>query len=108
MNVHQKRKSKMVAWIALGITIAILALIAVQIDDWGRDWTQNTASLDESVTREGLHPVVLNASPDIRVQLAHAPALFPTDLRQLPIGAVVLTNGDIDHVAGLLSLRELQ
>ncbi|MEO1615801.1 MAG: DUF1499 domain-containing protein [Planctomycetota bacterium] len=53
----------MVAWIALGITIAILALIALQIDDWGRDWTQNTAALDESARREGLRPVVLKASP---------------------------------------------
>ena len=61
-----------------------------------------------AVSGDGLSWVVLNASPDIRVQLAHAPALFPTDLRQLPIGAVVLTNGDIDHVAGLLTLREVQ
>ncbi len=29
-------------------------------------------------------------------------------LRDTPIGAVLLTNGDIDHIAGLLTLREKQ
>lgn len=50
--------------------------------------------------------VLLNASPDIRDQLARAPALSPAGLRGTPIKAVVLTNGDVDHVAGLLTLRE--
>ncbi|MEX2519419.1 MAG: pyrroloquinoline quinone biosynthesis protein PqqB [Paracoccaceae bacterium] len=50
--------------------------------------------------------VLLNASPDIRDQLARAPALRPAGLRGTPIEAVVLTNGDVDHVAGLLTLRE--
>ncbi len=49
---------------------------------------------------------VLNASPDIRTQLQTTPALHPTALRHSPISSVLLTNGDIDHVAGLLSLRE--
>lgn len=49
---------------------------------------------------------VLNASPDIGAQLLRSPALHPKSLRQSPIGAVVLTNGDIDHLAGLLTLRE--
>ncbi len=51
---------------------------------------------------------ILNASPDIRTQLAAAPALHPTGPRTLPIANVLLTNGDIDHVAGLLTLREQQ
>lgn len=50
--------------------------------------------------------VVLNASPDIGAQLLRTPALYPKTLRGTPIGAVVLTNGDIDHIAGLLTLRE--
>lgn len=49
--------------------------------------------------------VILNASPDIRVQL-DACGLHPPGLRGSPVEAVVLTNGDVDHVAGLLSLRE--
>ncbi len=51
---------------------------------------------------------ILNASPDIREQLARADVLHPTDLRSLPLSSVLLTNGDIDHVAGLLTLREQQ
>lgn len=59
-----------------------------------------------AVSRDGREWVLLNASPDVRVQLAAAAALHPVGLRQSPLRAVVLTNGDIDHVAGLLSLRE--
>ena len=51
---------------------------------------------------------ILNASPDIREQLACAPSLHPSGLRELPLRAVLVTNGDIDHVAGLLTLREMQ
>lgn len=49
--------------------------------------------------------VILNASPDIRTQL-EACGLHPAELRGSPVRAVVLTNGDVDHVAGLLNLRE--
>lgn len=59
-------------------------------------------------TANGTDWAILNASPDIRQQLADAPALHPTGLRQLPLRSVLLTNGDIDHVAGLLTLREMQ
>lgn len=53
--------------------------------------------------------VLLNASPDIRQQILATPALHPqAEPRHSPIAAVVLTNGDIDHVAGLLTLRESQ
>lgn len=48
----------------------------------------------------------MNASPDIASQLMRTPQLYPRTLRDTPIGAVVLTNGDIDHIAGLLTLRE--
>ncbi|MEP1942489.1 MAG: pyrroloquinoline quinone biosynthesis protein PqqB, partial [Sulfitobacter sp.] len=51
---------------------------------------------------------ILNASPDIRDQMAAALVLHPTDLRVSPLQSVLLTNGDIDHVAGLLTLREQQ
>jgi len=55
------------------------------------------------------HWVLLNASPDLRQQILATPALHPqTAPRHSPIVAVVLTNGDIDHVAGLLTLRESQ
>ncbi|MEM8754423.1 MAG: pyrroloquinoline quinone biosynthesis protein PqqB [Pseudomonadota bacterium] len=59
-----------------------------------------------AVSADGSSWAVLNASPDIRAQLAAAPALAPKGLRGTPIEAVVLTNGDVDHVAGVLTLRE--
>ena len=49
---------------------------------------------------------LLNASPDIREQIAATPVLWPRALRDSPIRAVVLTNGDVDHIGGLISLRE--
>lgn len=52
--------------------------------------------------------VLLNASPDIHAQIKATPALWPRAARDTPIGAVVLTNGDLDHVLGLFSLRESQ
>lgn len=52
---------------------------------------------------------MLNASPDLRQQIAANPALHPSrGARHSPIAAVVLTSGDIDHVAGLLTMRESQ
>ncbi|ETX28675.1 pyrroloquinoline quinone biosynthesis protein PqqB [Roseivivax isoporae] len=61
-----------------------------------------------AVTANGRDWAILNASPDIRQQLADAPPLHPTGLREMPLRSVLLTNGDIDHVAGLLTLREVQ
>ena len=40
--------------------------------------------------------------------MADTPSLHPTGLRELPLVSVLVTNGDIDHVAGLLTLREVQ
>ena len=63
-----------------------------------------------AVTADGGRWVLLNASPDIRQQIGRASFLSPpaSDLRGSPIAGVVLTNADVDHVAGLLSLRERQ
>lgn len=72
----------------------------------GRIPSQTQSSL--AVSGNGKQWAVLNASPDIRHQLAAAQPLHPTDLRQLPLASVLVTNGDIDHVAGLLTLREMQ
>ena len=55
--------------------------------------------------------VLLNASPDLRQQIASTPELHADPrrgLRHSPIKAVVLTNGDVDHVIGLINLREAQ
>ncbi|HTV31723.1 MAG TPA: pyrroloquinoline quinone biosynthesis protein PqqB [Methylocella sp.] len=53
--------------------------------------------------------LLLNASPDLRQQILAAPYLHPRGAkRQSPIAAVFLTNADVDHLAGLLTLRESQ
>jgi pyrroloquinoline quinone biosynthesis protein B len=50
---------------------------------------------------------VLNASPDLRLQIEATPALHPREgLRSSPIAGVVVPGGDVDAVAGLLHLRE--
>ncbi len=61
-----------------------------------------------AVTANSADWAIINASPDIRTQMAQASVLHPTDLRTSPLRSVLLTNGDIDHVAGLLTLREQQ
>ncbi|MGU3360971.1 pyrroloquinoline quinone biosynthesis protein PqqB [Methylobacterium sp. M6A4_1b] len=62
-----------------------------------------------AVSPDGERWLLVNASPDIRQQLFDNPAMHPrTGLRHSPIHAVLLTNGDVDHVAGLLTLREGQ
>lgn len=66
--------------------------------------TQSAAA----VSADGRSWALLNASPDIGAQLVNCPALHPTGPRISPIASVLLTNGDIDHVAGLLTLREKQ
>jgi pyrroloquinoline quinone biosynthesis protein B len=67
--------------------------------------TQSSAA----VTIDGKRFALLNCSPDIREQIGNTPALHPKNFpRHSPITDVILTNGDIDHIAGLLSLREMQ
>ncbi len=61
-----------------------------------------------AVSLDGESWAILNASPDIRQQIGQNPQLHPKTLRHSPIRSVVVTNGDIDHIAGLLVLREKQ
>lgn len=49
---------------------------------------------------------LLNASPDIRVQVESFPALRPTGVRGTAIRGVLLTGADLDHTLGLFQLRE--
>jgi pyrroloquinoline quinone biosynthesis protein B len=63
----------------------------IAVSDGGRSW------------------LLLNASPDLRLQIEASPFLHPRDgRRDSPIATVLLTSADIDQIAGLLSLRELQ
>jgi pyrroloquinoline quinone biosynthesis protein B len=61
-----------------------------------------------AISADGDHWFLINASPDLRQQLIATPQLHPRagQLRHSPISGVILTNGEIDAVAGLLSMRE--
>jgi pyrroloquinoline quinone biosynthesis protein B len=82
-----------------------------------------------AVSADGGAWFLLGASPDLRAQIEATPELQPrgdvgpeqgrsrrssksqlrpNEVRQSPIAGVVLANADIDHVLGLLLLRELQ
>ena len=56
---------------------------------------------------DGNNWFLFNASPDLRQQINDNKALQPkTGIRHSPILGAFITNGDIDHIAGLLNLRE--
>jgi pyrroloquinoline quinone biosynthesis protein B len=61
-----------------------------------------------AISADGNHWFLINASPDLRQQLIATPQLHPAagKLRHTPISGVILTNGEVDAVAGLLSMRE--
>ncbi len=61
-----------------------------------------------AISADGEHWFLINASPDLRQQLTATPQLHPRagKLRHSPVSGVILTNGEIDAVAGLLSMRE--
>jgi pyrroloquinoline quinone biosynthesis protein B len=61
-----------------------------------------------AVSCDGQRWFLINASPDIREQLGAFPPLHPSaaPIRNSPLEAILLTNADLDHVAGILFLRE--
>ncbi len=62
-----------------------------------------------AVAMDDRRVVLLNASPDLRDQIAATPMLQPRGAeRGSPIAAVLLTGAEIDQTAGLLMLRERQ
>jgi len=68
---------------------------------------RNQAQL--GISADGDSWFLLGASPDLRSQIERTPELHPREgVRQSPIAGIVLGNADVDHVLGLLLLRELQ
>lgn len=75
-----------------------------------------TARTQSSViaSADGASWLLLNASPDLRHQILATPAIRAAAgaadhaRRASPIRAVLVTNADVDHIAGLLTLRERQ
>ena len=62
-----------------------------------------------AVSADGHHWFLLNASPDVRDQLARLPVVpEPAAVRHVPIEGVLLTDAEVDHSFGLILLREGQ
>ncbi len=64
-----------------------------------------------AISADQTHWFLCNASPDLRQQINQTPELQPKPdglLRASPIVGAVLTNADVDHIAGLINLRESQ
>ena len=70
----------------------------------GKARTQSQIALSS----DGLSWFLAGASPDITRQIENFPELHPRGARGSPISGLVLGSADLDHVAGLLLLRELQ
>jgi len=76
---------------------------------WSGERVKPRTQSSLAVSVDGANWLLLNASIDMRQQILATPALQPKgDGRHSPIAAVLLTNTDVDHAAGLLALRERQ
>jgi pyrroloquinoline quinone biosynthesis protein B len=64
--------------------------------------TQSTAA----VSADGERWFLLNASPDIRDQVACLPGPIPTGVRHVPVEGIVTTDAELDHTIGIALLRE--
>jgi pyrroloquinoline quinone biosynthesis protein B len=81
-------------------------------DTCRRAWQGETPAQTQAsiaVSADGESWFLLNASPDLRAQILANPPVQPRHPgRDSPIVGAVLTNGDVDAIAGLLTLRESQ
>jgi len=62
-----------------------------------------------AVSGDGQQWMLINASPDLRDQFYRTPSLHPdphNGLRNTPVAGVLLTSADLDHILGLLLMRE--
>jgi pyrroloquinoline quinone biosynthesis protein B len=70
----------------------------------GKARTQSQLAL----SADGSTWFLAGASPDLAFQIESSPDLHPRAMRDSPVAGVVLGSADLDHVAGLLLLREFQ
>jgi|1185.fasta_scaffold173556_1 pyrroloquinoline quinone biosynthesis protein B len=65
--------------------------------------TQSSAA----VSADGERWFLLNASPDVRSQLACLPGIRPgSGVRHVPVEGIVITDAELDHTLGIVLLRE--
>lgn len=77
----------------------------------GKIGFQQRSQSSLAVSSNGKNWILLNCSPDLRQQIALNSELWPQrdgPLRNSPIKAVILTNADVDHIIGLINMREAQ
>lgn len=73
----------------------------------GRLASESRTQSSIAVSVDGEHWLLVNASPDIRQQIIANPPLHPRGgVRSSGIAAVLLMDSQLDHVTGLVSLRE--
>ncbi len=59
-----------------------------------------------AVSADGERWLLLNVSPDIAAQIEAYPPLQPRGVRGTPIAGIVLTDANVDHLGGLVTLRQ--
>jgi pyrroloquinoline quinone biosynthesis protein B len=59
-----------------------------------------------AVSSDGERWFLLNASPDVRNQLACIPGTIPPGIREVPIEGIAVTDAELDHTFGIVLLRE--
>jgi pyrroloquinoline quinone biosynthesis protein B len=60
-----------------------------------------------AVSPSGRNWYLINAGPDVRAEIESFSALHPgPGIRETPLAGVILTDAELDHTIGLLSLRE--
>jgi pyrroloquinoline quinone biosynthesis protein B len=64
--------------------------------------TQSSAA----VSADGERWFLLNASPDVREQLARLPCRPPAGPRHVPVAGIAVTDAELDHTLGIVLLRE--
>ena len=64
--------------------------------------TQSSAA----VSADGKRWFLLNASPDVRLQLGLLNGQAPAGIRHVPVEGVIVTDAELDHTLGLALLRE--
>jgi pyrroloquinoline quinone biosynthesis protein B len=72
---------------------------------------QPRLQLQASVSADAENWFLINASPDLRMQIEAHPELQPSSRlgkRNSPIRGIILTSADLDQVLGVLLLREFQ
>jgi len=59
-----------------------------------------------AVSADGDRWVLLNVSPDVAGQIEAHPPLQPRGVRGTPIASILLTDANVDHIGGLVTLRQ--